>query len=416
MPPLSTSTRKQLRRIIGERSGHMEIRLLTSSGSTTTGVDVLLPGSDDEHNGKFFAQDTDEFATVTDFVSSTTTLTLSPAVTSTTAGEYELWSHDWDPLRVNRLIDDAVQAAINNEILLYDLDETLFGHVKERKLALPSGLKLLDKIYVRNFVTMKEILPSRTAWDAYVDAQVTASQDTEDVRENGASAKFTWSSGISNGNIIASDSMSAVDLTRYDSVEFWIKVTSAVAAGDLELLLDNTALAASPLETIELPAIAARTWTRVRLSLVTPELDSAIISVALEYDANAKANTIWINKIVGIAENESVYGPEPLDQWDYNVDREAGEIHFTPRGLAAISNRRLRFQGYKNPSVPSTDATTVNVDPEFIILHVLAAMEVSLGGPAANDPAGYRQAGMFNNALLLERIDEQPTLQGMLVA
>ena len=421
MPPLSTSTRQQLRRTIGERSGHMELRLLTGSGSTTTGVDALLRGSNDEHNGKFFAQATDEYATVTDYVESTTTLTLSPAVTSTSAGTYELWAHEWDPQRVNRMIDEAVKAAVNHEVLLFDADETLFGHTKERSLAIPSGLKLLDKIYVRNSVTVKEVLPSRTAWDAYVDDEVTASQDTEDVRENGASAKFTWTTGISNGNIIASDSMSAVDLTRYDSVEFWIKVTSAVAAADLELLLDDTALTGnvvtnSPIETLELPAIAARTWTRVRLSLVTPELDSAIISVGLEYDANAKANTIWMNRIMAFAENESTYGPEPLNNWDYSPDRESGLFHFTPRGLAAISGRRLRVQGYKNPSVPTADTSIVNVAPDFIILHVLAMMERSLGGPAANDPAGYRQAGMFHSAELLELLADRPALQGQLVS
>ena len=52
------------------------------------------------------------------------------------------------------------------------------------------------------------------------------------------------------------------DLSTYDGVYFWFRSSLTTAAGDLALLLDDTALCATPLEVLILQAITADTWKR----------------------------------------------------------------------------------------------------------------------------------------------------------
>ena len=92
-------------------------------------------------------------------------------------------------------------------------------------------------------------------------------------------------SGASAGDFVT-DSITSKNISGYDYIEMWVKSTVATSAGNLKLLLDDSASCASPLETLSIPALTADTWTFVRMQLSTPELDTAIISVGLEYDSD----------------------------------------------------------------------------------------------------------------------------------
>ena len=97
-----------------------------------------------------------------------------------------------------------------------------------------------------------------------------------------ASNKFVIAAGASAGDI-ATDSITSVNLAKYDYIEFWIKSTVATSAGNLKILLDDSASCASPIETLNVPALTANTWKYCRVALSNPHTDTAIISVGLEY-------------------------------------------------------------------------------------------------------------------------------------
>ncbi len=136
-------------------------------------------------------------------------------------------------------------------------------------------------------------------WAELVDGDVTGSCDAAVFMVGAGSVKFIVGAGISNGDIIATEAISSTSLAAKTHVALWIRVTSAVAAGDLQLLLDDTAQCASPLETLDIPAVATvDKWTRVVLTLANPSTDLALISIGLKYTANKKANTIYIDDVV----------------------------------------------------------------------------------------------------------------------
>ena len=133
-------------------------------------------------------------------------------------------------------------------------------------------------------------------WVAGV-AEVTASSDTADYKVGSASVKLDYDGSGSNGDILGYEDITSIDLTHYDGISKWIKVSETVAANDLAFCIDNTSACASPLEAINLPALTANIWTRVYLAISTPANLTAVISLGLEYNANEKANIIHIDDV-----------------------------------------------------------------------------------------------------------------------
>lgn len=135
------------------------------------------------------------------------------------------------------------------------------------------------------------------AWAEAVDGDVTSTADNADVKVGTNSVKLVVAAGASAGDKLATEAISSTDLSGVTSISLWIKSTVATAAGDLALMLDDSASCASPLETINIPALVADTWHRVRLPLANPGLDTAIISIGLQYVNDIGACTIRLDDV-----------------------------------------------------------------------------------------------------------------------
>jgi hypothetical protein len=134
------------------------------------------------------------------------------------------------------------------------------------------------------------------AWNEQVVSDVTSGIDETDYKVVGA-VKLTVAENFATG-ILASEAISpALDLTAYKSVLLFVKSSIDMAAGDLQLLLDNSQNCGSPLETLNLPALSAGLWTRVALTLATPANLTGIISVGIKLTANKGAFILWIDDV-----------------------------------------------------------------------------------------------------------------------
>lgn len=136
-------------------------------------------------------------------------------------------------------------------------------------------------------------------WDAGTHG--TPELDTGDKQEGTGSVKIVVADAVA-GDILATNDFTAIDLRNHRRVKFWIKASKAIAAGDLALLIDETAACAgAPAEeVIELPELTINVWTEVTLVLATPADLDAIISVGLEFNANPGDCNIWIDDIKAI--------------------------------------------------------------------------------------------------------------------
>lgn len=135
------------------------------------------------------------------------------------------------------------------------------------------------------------------AWNELVDVDVTASLDAADYKVGSGSAKFVAAAGLGAGDIIATEVISVASLAAYTHIGMWIKSSVALDAADLQLLLDNTAQCATPLESLDIPAVVADTWTFVTMALSAPASDLSLISIGLKQVVDKGAMTIRLDDI-----------------------------------------------------------------------------------------------------------------------
>ena len=382
-------TRAQLRQSVGYNLGAVYVSSASGNGSTTTIVDNTLIGADDNHNGKWVifndaSGNSGQTTRVSDYTSSSTTLTLSPAVdaSSATSDTYEMWDDIYSPARVNEFINQAIIDATGHA---YDPVEKLDLHTdgKSLRLDIPSGLSMIQDIYYRDKVDFTRLHACASVFDESVDSDFTVALDTKDKKQGTQSCKFTIAAGASAGDL-ATDSITSKDISGYDYVEFWVKSTVPTSAGNLKVHLDDTANCASPVESILIPALSADTWTFVRDKIDNPELCSAIISVGLEFDSDLGACTVWLDDISAVKNDSAQWMKMPRNLW--RIDKEAKDILLDDYAHGVARYNLLKLVGGDKPALLTSDSDTSEIDEQYIIARATALAFASASGGPQTDP------------------------------
>ena len=399
MPAIQGRTREQLRQHIGNALGAVYVSSASSSGSTTTLLDnTLVLGGADTKIGKWvrFTSGSNDTLTrrVTDSAisSNVTTLTFMPAATASTASEsYELWDDAYNPDVIDDFINQSIMSATG---WIFDPIENieLHGDGHQMRFDIPSGISMISKIEYRHKVSSTRIHACGATFDEATDGDFTQSLDTKDKKQGSQALKIVIAVGASAGDFVT-DSITTKNLSGYDTIEMWVKSTVATSSGNLKLLLDDTASCASPLETLSIPALSADTWTFVRMSLANPETDTAIISVGLEYDSDIGAATVWIDDIVAVANDTAEWST--LDRRNWKIDKESRDLVLLRDGHQAIGYALIKITGGDKPALLTSDATTTEIDEDYIIASSVALALLSTGGGPATDPDAKRQLSAF---------------------
>ena len=379
MAVTQSKTREDLRKAIGRNLGKMVTGTTSGSGSTTTAVDTTLFGGDDEYIGsyiRFTSGDNDgSVRRISDYTSSTGTMTFA-AVGATVAGSttYELWKDQFDPQVVDEFINQSIWEITGK---YFDPEENVDLHTDRinARFEIPSEIAMIQDVYYRSKFTAKELLSCDSVFDETVDSDFTVSVDTEDYKRGSASNKFVIAAGASAGDI-ATDSITSVNLAKYDYIEFWIKSTVATSAGNLKILLDDSASCASPIETLNVPALTANTWKYCRVALSNPHTDTAIISVGLEYDSDLGACTVHLDDIKAVKNDTSTWTKLPRYQWRIDKEGEQGastqDLVLTDGGRAEVGYSLIKLVGGDEPAELSADSDTTEVPERFIVAYATA--------------------------------------------
>ena len=330
MPVIQGRTRKQLRQSIGHSLGAMQTGTTYDAGSTTTLISLTFTGGDDNHNGKWITvfdtsnSDSAETRLVSDYTASAYRLTLGQALSfSTVAGDtYELWDSPYSPDAIHDFINQSIISVTGNA---YDPIEniSLHGDGYQTRFDVPSNISMISRVDYRHKINSTRIHACNATFDEKTDGDFTQSLDTKDKKQGTQSLKMVIAAGASAGDFVT-DSITSKDLSQYDYIEMWVKSTVATSAGNLKLLLDDTASCGSPLETLSIPALSANTWTFVRMALSNPNTDTAIISVGLEYDSDLGACTVWIDDISAVENDTAEWAT--LDRRNWRIDKEARDL------------------------------------------------------------------------------------------
>ena len=376
-----SKTREDIRKAIGRNLGKMLTGTTSGSGSTTTALDATLFGGDDEYNGSYIRLTSGTYdgttRRITDYASSTGTMTFS-AVAGTVAGSvtYELWDSNFDPQIIDEFINQAIWESTGR---IYDPEESLDVHTDKinARWEIPSQFAMIQDIYYRHKYTSKTLHACGTTFDETTDSDITQAVSTEDYKRDGSSLKLTIAVGASAGDKIT-DSISSVDLSKYDFIEFWIKSTVATSAGNLKIHLDNGTVTAdgNDLESLNVPALTADTWKYCRVALSNPETDTAIVSIGLEYDSDLGACTVFLDDIKAVKNDTAVW--EKLDRNTWRIDKQGSQgastqdLILNDRGRTLAGNNLLKIVGGDEPAELSADSDTTEVPERFVTAYATA--------------------------------------------
>ena len=399
MPAIQGRTLKQLRQAVGFNLGAIHPGTAYDAGSNTTLISLTFVGGDDSYNGKWIAvadasnSDSTEFRIISDYTASAYRATLQQQLSfATAAGDsYEVWDEPYKPENINEFINQAI---VDSTGLVYDPIEniSLHGDGKQTRYDIPSGISQISKIEYRNKISYTRLHDCGTTFDEKTDGDFTQSLDTKDKKQGTQALKMVIASGASAGDFVT-DSITSKNISGYDYIEMWVKSTVATSAGNLKLLLDDSASCASPLETLSIPALSADTWTFVRMQLSTPELDTAIISVGLEYDSDLGACTVWIDDITAVKNDTAEWST--LDRRLWKIDKEARDLILLRDGQDAIGYSLIKIVGGDKPATLSSETDTTEIPERYVVAFAtMRALLANSGGPST-DPDTKRQLASY---------------------
>jgi hypothetical protein len=389
-------TREQLRRSIAANLDQSPASSATGNGSTTTLVDANYIGGDDEFNGGWivFTSGTNDglIRRVTDYASSSGTFTFKPAATASTASSdtYEYWRAEYPPERIHEFINQAIIQRTPRG-LVSEEDESNHGQRLDSRHDIPSNMVAVYSVDYRTSFDGKKVDSANTTWTTSLSG-VTASTDSEDFKAHGASSSFYLSS-VSAGTVGYKD-ISALNLAKHDTLEFWFKSSVTHAAGDLTIVLSSASALGSAKETINIPAATARTWTYMRVSLASPETDTAITSVGINYVQGTSTRYVWVNDIKSVDSQSATY--TRLWGGNYRVDKESRKLFLTEPARGKVGYNLVRLSGYRLPVLLSADATVCETDPDLVVARATSRALFSLARGRTTDPDDNdRRAAFF---------------------
>ena len=384
-----------------------------TGGSTTTLVDTSRYEEDDYFQNTspqswvYVRTTTDSAAPIgqtrriTDWVQSSGTATIAPALTATLAsGDTYAIINEYQWAEVVAAINMAIDRAAMEGLWAEKIDESVALRTTTYEYSIPSGFRLIyritpqdtqgdypeeipydqwrivrgastPQIHLQRFPVDQQaggfwyhglwadagttptnlvIEDCDNAWaDQALDSDVTVTFDATDLKQGNASTKLTIAAGASANDLLISGTNASLDLTNSTYVGLWIKSSITLSSGDLQLLLSNIAAAVSPLESLDIPAIStADEWTYVTMALANPVQDGAIISHGIKMITDSGAYIVRFDAI------EAVH--------------------------------TLRIEGFSKQDTLSADTTTCGLYPEFVTQQAAAYLHQKRIGRSDIDP------------------------------
>lgn len=200
-------------------------------------------------------------------------------------------------------------------------------------------------------------------WDAGLQLYggVLAENDVEWDEYQNPNGTFTFNSG-NQQKVVLADGFTApgilwttetedTNLTRMTHLRLVVKTSEALAAGELQFLIDDTAQCASPILTVNAPALDKEKWTPLFLDVDTNDVDvSAIQSFGVQLTVDKGANhTIEVAYDV-----EWHVDDEPIEVGKFGSGNLTGmEVYDDPERLYVFTTGELGYiSGNKYQAVP----------------------------------------------------------------
>ena len=143
------------------------------------------------------------------------------------------------------------------------------------------------------------------------------------------------------------DLAATVDLTTYDGIYCWLRSSLTTAAGNLQVLLDESVGCATPDESLNVPILTANTWRQFFARMSDPSILNVVAAVGLYQVTDLADGTFDVDDVEALKEIDGIkswtldYTSDTLEATDFD---DAGIKAYIIGGSGWSGS----FEGYKD--------------------------------------------------------------------
>lgn len=177
----------------------------------------------------------------------------------------------------------------------------------------------------------------------------------------GNAVRFAIASGASAGDSV-SEAIPVADLSGYGKIAVWMRSSVTTTSGQLQFLLDDTAFVASPVHTLNVPALTANTWTLCEMAYTSTTGTNAIISVGLKYTSDIGAANVDICKPFALKATVPAVSTDSIRLFEARASANIQQVN-TVTVTSAVNSTiyTVTINGVDNTYTSDASATTAEI-------------------------------------------------------
>ena len=208
--------------------------------------------------------------------------------------------------------------------------------------------------------------------------------------------------------VIAKKTFSALDLSEFDVIEFWVRSDTSIDGGYFDLAIYDSESFITPLETFAIPALKAGVWTLVSLPISKLSSDIKVIGVGVRFSEvkvrMSSNRSLWLDEIIAISP-DPICRSASLPLSEESLKFLTNKVDESTSAIDAVTTRSKDFIKSNNSYVKALDSSAKALDSRAKALDSLDVAAANLVSATAkrtslNDPIPTSEAAQLEAAIV----------------
>mgnify|MGYP001487144776 FL=1 len=208
--------------------------------------------------------------------------------------------------------------------------------------------------------------------------------------------------------VIAKKTFSALDLSEFDVIEFWVRSDTSIEGGYFDLAIYDSESFINPLETFAIPALKAGVWTLVSLPISKLSSDIKVIGVGVRFSEvkvrMSSNRSLWLDEIIAISP-DPICRSASLPLSEESLKFLTNKVDESTSAIDAVTTRSKDFIKSNNSYVKALDSSAKALDSRAKALDSLDVAAANLASATAkrtslDDPIPTLEAAQLEAAIV----------------
>ena len=208
--------------------------------------------------------------------------------------------------------------------------------------------------------------------------------------------------------VIAKKTFSALDLSEFDVIEFWVRSDTSIEGGYFDLAIYDSESFITPLETFAIPALKASVWTLVSLPISKLSSDIKVIGVGVRFSEvkvrMSSNRSLWLDEIIAISP-DPICRSASLPLSEESLKFLTNKVDESTSAIDAVTTRSKDFIKSNNSYVKALDSSAKALDSRAKALDSLDVAAANLVSATAkrtslNDPIPTSESAQLEAAIV----------------